>query len=76
MLRLQQAASSPSSSLQFQIEYLRLRSEMLVAFCNFLISCNSLQLSPPAEIASTIATVMRDELLKSGRIVTQVCFSK
>lgn len=49
---------------------------MLVAFSNFLVSCNTLQLSPPAEIASTVATVMRDELLKSGRIVTQVFYFK
>lgn len=67
-----QAATSPSNSLQFQIEYMRLRSEMLVAFVNLLVCCNTLQLSPPADIASNMANMLRDELLKSGRAVTQV----
>lgn len=59
-------------SMQFHIEYMKIRSEMLVAFMNFLSACGTLQFSPPPAIAPTIATVSRDELLKSGRVVTQV----
>jgi len=60
--------------LTFQTEFVKIRSEMLVAFSNFLISCNALQHSPPPAIAQSIAINMRDELLKSGRIITQVNF--
>jgi len=59
-------------SLQFQIEFSRLRSEMLVAFSTLLICCNTFKLMPPAAIAMNIATATRDEIFKSGRIVTQV----
>jgi len=66
------AASCPLWSLQFQIEFVRLRSEMLAAFTNFLTSCNAVKLSPPPAIAQSIALAARDDLLKYGRIVTQM----
>ncbi|ODM89771.1 Integrator complex subunit 7, partial [Orchesella cincta] len=66
------AASCPLWSLQFQIEFVRLRSEMLAAFTNFLTSCNAVKLSPPPAIAQSIALAARDDLLKYGRVVTQM----
>ena len=61
--------------MQFPIEYVRIRSEMLGYFLNFLSACGALQFSPPPAIAPTIGSVSRDELLKCGRVVTQVKFS-
>lgn len=46
---------------------------MLAAFTNFLTSCNAIVLSPAPAIAQSISIAARDDLLKCGRIVTQVC---
>lgn len=45
---------------------------MLAAYTNFLTSCNAIVLSPPPAIAQNVALAARDDLLKCGRIVTQV----
>lgn len=49
---------------------------MLAAFTNFLTSCNAIVLSPAPAIAQSISIAARDDLLKCGRIVTQVCHLK
>ena len=59
-------------NLAFQIEYAKLRADMLVAFKTFLVSCGGIRFHPPPAIAPNIAVANRDELLRAGRVVTQV----
>lgn len=66
------AATSPLHSLLFQCDYIKLRSEFLQAHLQLLDACSCIKTSPPPAIAAAVAIAARDELQKSGRVVTQL----
>ena len=61
---------SPSSfaHANFQLEYLKCRTEYLSALHQMVVSSNSLRTSPPPAIASTQAKQSHDDLQRCGRI--------
>ncbi len=62
------AATSQTRSQDFQIGYLKCRSEMLQALSQLAFACNSLRTSPPPAIASAQANQTHDDLQRCGRI--------
>uniref|UniRef100_T1J6J8 Integrator complex subunit 7 n=1 Tax=Strigamia maritima TaxID=126957 RepID=T1J6J8_STRMM len=66
------AATIPTNLLHFQLEYVRLRVELLQAHYQLARTCTSLKTSPPPAIAATLAAATRDELQKCGRITMQL----
>ena len=66
------AACSPIRSLQFTLDYAKLRCELLQALVQLLHNCRSLCTSPPYAIAAHLAHTSKDELQRYGRVTTQV----
>lgn len=66
------AASTPSHTLQFQAEYLRIRAEFLQCLAQLLYSCNILCIVPPPAIAGSIVQSTRDEFQRHGYITNQL----
>ena len=62
------AASVPSRSQEFQVQYLKCRSEFLQTMSQIVYTCHSLRTSPPPAIATTQAKSMGDDLQKCGRV--------
>lgn len=67
-----QAASTPSHNLQFQAEYMRIRSEFLQCLVQLIYTCNTLCIVPPPAIAATIVQNTRDEYQRHGYITNQL----
>ena len=69
-LKASATPQSPASSahINFQLEYLKCRSEFLSALHQIVVSSNSLRTSPPPAIASTQAKQSHDDLQRCGRI--------
>ncbi|XP_046685946.1 integrator complex subunit 7-like, partial [Homalodisca vitripennis] len=66
------AASTPSQSLVFQAEYMRLRCEMLQCLAQLVATCKSFCTAPPPAIAATIVQTTRDDLQKFGNITNRL----
>lgn len=66
------AASTPLNNLQFQAEYMRIRSEFLQSLQQLIHTCNILCIVPPPAIASTIVQSTRDEFQRHGYITNQM----
>uniref|UniRef100_A0A1B6DJT3 Integrator complex subunit 7 n=1 Tax=Clastoptera arizonana TaxID=38151 RepID=A0A1B6DJT3_9HEMI len=66
------AASTPSQSLIFQSEYMRLRCEMLQCLSQLVEACNCFCTAPPAAIASTVIQSTRDDLQRFGHVTNQL----
>ncbi|TRY73744.1 hypothetical protein TCAL_00974 [Tigriopus californicus] len=62
------AATTQSKHHEFQVSYLKCRSEMLQALGQLLFSCHSLRAAPPPAIASSQAKQSHDDLQRCGRI--------
>ncbi|KAF4018687.1 hypothetical protein G4228_010386 [Cervus hanglu yarkandensis] len=69
------AASTPLNPLSFQCEFVKLRIDLLQAFCQLICTCNSLKTSPPPAIATTIAMTLGNDLQRCGRISNQACLN-
>jgi integrator complex subunit 7 len=67
-----QAASTPSHNLQFQAEYMRIRTEFLQCLIQLIYTCNTLCIVPPPAIAATIVQNTRDEYQRHGYITNQL----
>ena len=69
-LKASATPQSPASSshTNFQLEYLKCRTEFLAALRQMVVSSNSLRTSPPPAIASTQAKQSHDDLQRCGRI--------
>lgn len=65
------AATSQFKTQDFQINYVKCRSETLQALLRLVYACNSLRTSPPPAIASSQAKQSKDDLQRCGRI-TQI----
>ena len=52
------AASVPSRSQEFQVQYLKCRSEFLQALSQIVYTCHSLRTSPPPAIAGTQVIIL------------------
>lgn len=63
------AASTPSRSQDFQVEYLKCRSDFLQALSQLVFTCHSLRTSPPPAISSQ-AKASGDDLARCGRVTT------
>jgi integrator complex subunit 7 len=66
------AASTPSHNLQFQAEYMRIRTEFLQCLIQLIYTCNTLCIVPPPAIAATIVQNTRDEYQRHGYITNQL----
>lgn len=66
------AASTPSHNLQFQAEYLRIRTEFLQCLIQLIYTCNTLCIVPPPAIAASIVQNTRDEYQRHGYITNQL----
>ncbi|GLV38008.1 deflated [Carabus blaptoides fortunei] len=66
------AASTPTHNLQFQAEYIRLRTEYLQCLVQLVHTSDSLCTVPPPAIASTIVQASRDELQRYGYVTNQL----
>lgn len=66
------ASSSPTHPLNFQIECVRLRGQLLEALFNIVIIKNTQSIAPPPVIAQTIAQNSRDHLQKFGHVTNQL----
>ncbi|CAD7091372.1 unnamed protein product [Hermetia illucens] len=66
------ASSSPSSSLTFQSEFIKLRCQFLQALYSVVIAKNTQAIVPPPAIALTLAQSSRDVLQKYGHITNQL----
>ncbi len=66
------AAALPDKTLQFQCDYLRLRSQMLQAQLQLTKACCSFQTSPPPAIATSLAMTTRQEIHRYGHIVSEL----
>eukprot|EP00095_Tigriopus_kingsejongensis_P008596 snap_masked-scaffold6485_size3834-processed-gene-0.0 protein:Tk08596 transcript:snap_masked-scaffold6485_size3834-processed-gene-0.0-mRNA-1 annotation:"hypothetical protein TcasGA2_TC000973" len=62
------ASTTPYRSQEFQVNYLKHRTEMLQALGQLLFSCHSLRAAPPPAIASSQAKQSHDDLQRCGRI--------
>ncbi|KAB0802821.1 hypothetical protein PPYR_05007 [Photinus pyralis] len=65
-------AGTPSNSLQFQSEYMRLRTEFLQCLVQLVHTSNILCIVPPPAIASSIVQTTRDEYQRHGYITNQM----
>ncbi|KAK9871145.1 hypothetical protein WA026_011427 [Henosepilachna vigintioctopunctata] len=66
------AASTPSHTLQFQAEYMRIRTEFLQCLVQLIYTCNILCIVPPPAIAAAIVQNTRDEYQRHGYITNQL----
>ena len=66
------AAVTPSHSLRFATEYVRLRSSYLQTHLMMMKFCKLLRTSPAASTSNLIALNSRDDLLRCGPIVVQM----
>ena len=64
------AASTPTKSQEFQVEYLKCRSDFLQALAQIVYTCHSLRTSPPPAIAGSQAKASADDLQRCGRITS------
>ena len=68
------AASTPNRSQEFQVGYLKCRSDFLQALSQLVYTCHSLRTSPPPAIASSQAKVCTGFfLVKSQRKFVTLC---
>ena len=58
------ASATPNNQQNFQINYLKCRSEFLQALVQLVYACNSLRTSPPPAIANAQAKQSHDELYR------------
>ncbi|KAK5650389.1 hypothetical protein RI129_001418 [Pyrocoelia pectoralis] len=65
-------AGTPSNNLQFQSEYMRLRTEFLQCLVQLIHTSNILCIVPPPAIASSIVQTTRDEYQRHGYITNQM----
>ena len=63
------AASTQSQSQEFQVEYLKHRSDFLQALSQLVYTCHSLRTSPPPAIANK-AKDSADDLQRCGRVTS------
>ena len=63
-------SSASSSHINFQLEYLKCRTEYLSTLRQMVVSSNTLRTSPPPAIASTQAKQSHDDLQRCGRITS------
>ncbi|XP_022647055.1 integrator complex subunit 7-like isoform X2 [Varroa destructor] len=66
------AATTPQHSLQFQVEYVRLRAQMISLSQQLVHAAGCLRTCPPPAIAASLAAQTRDDNLKCGRVVSQL----
>ncbi|XP_044761796.1 integrator complex subunit 7 [Coccinella septempunctata] len=66
------AASTPSHTLQFQAEYMKIRTEFLQCLVQLIYTCNILCIVPPPAIAVAIVQNTRDEFQRHGYITNQL----
>ena len=64
------AASTPTRSQEFQVEYLKCRSDFLQILSQIVYTCHSLRTSPPPAIAGSQAKASADDLQRCGRITS------
>ena len=64
------AASTPNRSQEFQVEYLKCRSDFLQALLQLVYTCHSLRTSPPPAIANSQAKASSDDLQRCGRVTS------
>lgn len=64
------AATTQYKNHDFQISYLKCRSEMLHSLSQLAFACNSLRTSPPPAIASAQAKQAHDDLQRCGRVTS------
>ncbi|KAK4882914.1 hypothetical protein RN001_006233 [Aquatica leii] len=65
-------AGTPSNNLQFQSEYMRIRTEFLQCLVQLIHTSNILCIVPPPAIASSIVQSTRDEYQRHGYITNQM----
>jgi len=66
------AASSPTTQLHFQIQFIRCRIWTVEALYQLVSAATSLQTSPPPAIAAALAQQSRDDLQRCGRVTSQL----
>ncbi|XP_058467251.1 integrator complex subunit 7 [Malaya genurostris] len=66
------ATSSPEHPMSFQSEVITLRCHFLLALYSIVVSKNSMCITPPSAISSTLALSLRDPLLKFGHVTNQL----
>ena len=64
------AASTPTRSQEFQVGYLKCRSDFLQTLSQLVYTCHSLRTSPPPAIASSQAKASSDDLQRCGRVTS------
>ena len=64
------AASTPNRSQEFQVGYLKCRSDFLQALSQLVYTCHSLRTSPPPAIASSQAKVLIRIFLSNHNVHT------
>jgi integrator complex subunit 7 len=62
------ASSTPTRNQEFQVDYLRCRSDFLQTLGQLVFTCHSLRTSPPPAIASSQAKASADDLQRCGRV--------
>ncbi len=67
-----QAATTPSTPLNFQTQYVQLRTQLFQAHVQLDRACASFRTSPPPAIATSRAMSTGDEIHKYGHVVEQV----
>ncbi|KAK6636894.1 hypothetical protein RUM43_010558 [Polyplax serrata] len=66
------AASTPSQTLGFQAEYVKVRCEFLQCLLQLVHAGNALCTAPPPAIAAAIVASTRDELQRYGHVTQQL----
>ncbi|CAH1791227.1 unnamed protein product [Owenia fusiformis] len=67
-----QAASDSNFSLEFPCQFTKLRIGVLEALAQLVKTCNTLKLSPPPAIATSLAEATGQNIVKCGRVVEQL----
>ena len=75
LLTFCQAASTPAFPLEFQCEYIRLRTSWLSTLRLLLLTCNTFRSSPPPAIATAQASSNGQEGTRWAQVVQQVGLS-
>jgi len=65
-------ATTATSPLAFQLEFVSCRIEVVTVLCCMVSAATSLSTSPPPAIAAALAAQSRDELARCGRVTPQL----
>lgn len=67
-----QAAATPANPLNFQTDYLQLRSKLIQLFVLVVQACSSFQTSPPPAIATSLTVTTGLERHRCEHVLVQV----